>query len=93
MPQHSACYAHTLQLVVKDGLKDAGNNLKTIIAKTSTVVRYVRQSLLGTEILEGEKRLQTANATRWNSQLIMIRSIFNIPEEKLNKLDSTPDHL
>jgi hypothetical protein len=41
MPQHSACYAHTLQLVVKDGLKDAGNNLKTIIAKASTAVRYV----------------------------------------------------
>ena len=93
MPQHSACYAHTLQLVVKDGFKEAGNNLKTIIAKASTVVRYVRQSLLATEILEGEKRLQTANATRWNSQLIMIRSILNIPEEKLNKLDSTPDHL
>lgn len=23
LPQHSACYANTLQLVVKDGLKDA----------------------------------------------------------------------
>ena len=53
MPQHSACYAHTLQLVVKDGLKDAGNNLKTIKVKASTADRYVRQSLLATEILEG----------------------------------------
>jgi len=54
LPQHSACYAHTLQLVVKDGLKDAGNNnLKTIIVKASTVDRYVRQSLFATEIPEG----------------------------------------
>jgi hypothetical protein len=35
---------------------------------------------LSADILEGEKRLQTANATRWNSQLFMIRHILNIPE-------------
>ena len=88
LPHHTACYAHTLQLVVKDGLKDANSHLKTIITKASTLVRFVRHSIHATEILEEEKRLQNANATRWNSQLIMIRSILNIPEEKLNKLDT-----
>ncbi|CAC5383208.1 unnamed protein product [Mytilus coruscus] len=36
-------------------------------------------------ILENEKRLQSDNATRWNSQIIMIRSILAVPEEKLAK--------
>ena len=27
LPSQGACYAHTLQLVVKDGLKDAGQHL------------------------------------------------------------------
>jgi hypothetical protein len=49
--------------------------LNTIITKASTLVRFVRHSIHATEILEEEKRLQNANATRWNSQLIMIRSI------------------
>lgn len=32
--------------------------------------------------------LQTANATRWNSQLSMIRSILRIPKEKLDSQDT-----
>lgn len=40
-----------------------------------------------TDIFEGEKRLQTASATRWNLQLRMIRSVMGAPEEKLKELD------
>ena len=59
------CFAHTLQLVVKDGLKLTH----------------------ATDILEGEHRLQTANATHCNSQLMMIRSVVLVSEEKLDSLD------
>lgn len=88
LPKHGRCYAHTLQLVVKDGLKDASPHLKTVISKVSSIVKYVRKSLNATEILEGEKRLQADNATRWNSQITMIRSVLEVSEEKLNKLDT-----
>ena len=81
------CYAHSLQLVVKDGLKDASQHLKNVTAKASNTVNHVRKSIYATDILEGEKRLQAANATRWNSQLRMIRSVLGAPEEKLKQLD------
>ena len=38
--------------------------------------------------LFNENRLQPANATRWNSQLTMLRSILKAPKEKLDKLDT-----
>ncbi|XP_069103066.1 zinc finger BED domain-containing protein 4-like [Argopecten irradians] len=87
LPTHSRCYAHTLQLVVKDGLKQCSSHLKNIIAKASNIVSFVRRSISASDILENEARLQAANATRWNSQLIMLRSILKVPEEKLNKVE------
>ena len=87
LPTHSRCYAHSLQLVVQDGLKDASQHLKNVIAKASNTVNHVRKPIYATDILEDEKRLQAGNATRWNSQLRMIRSVLGAPEEKLKQLD------
>ncbi|CAC5368390.1 unnamed protein product [Mytilus coruscus] len=84
-PTLGHCFAHTLQLVVKDGLKDTSNSLKTVISKAANIVKFVRKSVNASDILENEKRLQSDNATRWNSQIIMIRSILAVPEEKLAK--------
>ncbi|CAG2203266.1 unnamed protein product [Mytilus edulis] len=67
---------------------DASPHLKTVISKASNIVRYVRKSINASDILEGEKRLQADNATRWNSQITMIRSVLEVSEEKLNKLDT-----
>ncbi|VDI73534.1 Hypothetical predicted protein [Mytilus galloprovincialis] len=88
LPKHSRCYAHTLQLVIKDGLKDCTSHMCTVIAKASKIVNFVRRSIHASEMLETENKLQAANATRWNSQLTMIRSILKISEEKLNKVES-----
>ncbi|XP_060072674.1 zinc finger BED domain-containing protein 4-like [Ylistrum balloti] len=85
--KHHRCFAHTLQLVVKDGFKEISSSLNSVLAKVASVVNFAR-SLIATEILEGEKRLQCANVTRWNSQLRMIKSVLDI-SEKLNKLDTT----
>ena len=57
--------------------------------KASSIVSFVKKSTIAADLLESEKCLRTVNATRWNSQLLMIRSILRIPEEKLNSLDTT----
>ena len=84
---HLPCYAHTLQLVIRDGLKESGQHLKGIIAKAASIVGSIRKSVHATEILESEKRVQAQNLTRWNSQIIMIRSLLNIPDSKFSELD------
>ena len=88
---HVPCFAHVLQLVVKDGLQQA-TGISKVLSKISSIVSHVRKSATASEVLENEKRLQSSNQTRWNSQLIMIRSVLRIPDEKLSSL-STPHKL
>ena len=87
LPKHARCYAHTLQLVVNDGLRECNSNLRNVISKVSSVVKFVRKSVNASDFLEDEKKLQTATVTRWNSQLIMMKSVLSIPEDKLNKVE------
>ncbi len=83
--EHIGCFAHTLQLTIKDGFKES-TGIDTKISKCSRIVSFVRKSTIATDILEGVNRLQTENCTRWNSQLAMIQSVLNVPKEKLAKL-------
>lgn len=85
-PERVLCFSHTLQLVVKDGLKESGQ-LKTVISKASSLVAHIRKSHLASELLEKCNRLQTANATRWNSQLKMLRRVLNVPSDIMDKID------
>lgn len=48
LPKHGRYYAHTLQVVVKDGLKEASPHLRTVISKASTIDQYARKSLCAT---------------------------------------------
>ena len=58
-PVRNSCFAHTLQLVVKDGLNKAD-----IFSKVSTIVSHVRKSTFATDVLIGENRLQSSVPTR-----------------------------
>ena len=46
------------------------------------------KSTVATDALIGENRLQSSVPTRWNSQLIMIKSILKVDQDKLNALDT-----
>lgn len=84
LPEHDPCFSHTLQLVVKDGMKEAGP-LKRVISKVSSLVSHVRKSTHATDLPEGEARLQT----RWHSEVTMIKYFLKIPQEKLDKLETS----
>ncbi len=64
---NEGCFAHTVQLCLHDGFKEAGQ-LNKILAKLSKIVGFVQKSTIATDLLEGERKLQTSVATRWNSQ-------------------------
>ena len=72
--EYQACFAHTLQLVVKDGMAKAGQ-ISTVIKKCSNLVSFVHRSTIAADVLRGKTRLQADNETRWNSQLKMIKSV------------------
>ncbi|MGH0147293.1 UNVERIFIED_CONTAM: hypothetical protein FKN15_010205 [Acipenser sinensis] len=84
-PECSPCFAHTLQLVVRDALEQAGP-LRQVMAKVSRIVSNCHKYTKATELLEGHYKLQISNATRWNNQLKMLRSMLKVPAEILSEL-------
>lgn len=86
-PSLGCCYAHTIQLVVKDDLSETSQHLKGVVSKAANIVTFVWISINASNILENEKRLQADNVTRWNSQIVMLRSVLAISEEQLPKYE------
>ena len=82
LPEHYDCFAHTLQLIVRDA-----GQISKVIAKVSKFVSHVGHSTITSDKLEGEIKLQVANATRLNRQLMMIKSLLRIKEDILNTID------
>ena len=84
-----ACFAHTLQLTVKDGLdkipSTKGQNVKSVIGKCVKLASICHQRAKFRELFEGNsgsgQSIPAANATRWNSQFTQIEVIssFNSP--------------
>lgn len=78
-PERNACFAHTLQLCIRDSFKDRSvreHAFATVILKCCNIVSALRRSSVSASFLESKGiALQSANATRWNSQLTMIKSI------------------
>lgn len=71
---------------MKGGLGDCSQGLKSILAKAVNIVCFIPKSVVASEILEDEQRLQAANLARWNAQLQMLKSILKVSESKLNSL-------
>ena len=68
-----SCFAHTIQLSVKDGINDC-RSLTNSLKKASRIVSHFHKSTTDTESLENvfDKVLIAKNETRWNSQLMMV---------------------
>ncbi len=87
IPDHERCFAHTLQLVFKDGIKCSAQ-IKSLLSKASALISHIRSSTTATDVLEGENRAQASNENRWNSQLVMVRSLLKIDQKKLRHIEN-----
>jgi hypothetical protein len=83
---HFGCFAHTLNLIVKDALKN--KEMSAIIEKVKQIVAHFRKSCVSNEKLmvyqrnagnEPLKLLQDV-ATRWNSTFYMLQRFLQLQE-------------
>jgi len=89
LAEHHACFAHVLQLEVKDGMAKAGQ-INVVIKRCSSLVSFVHRSTVVVYVLKDETRLQANNATRWNSQLKMIQSVLVVSDSVLSQVEKSP---
>lgn len=79
------CFAHSVQLVVRDGLQKIGS-VRQAIAKCSKLASIVHQSSLFCSTFQevfGQRSIPSTNDTRWNSTYIHLRAIVNLDQAKL----------
>ena len=84
-PHRISCFAHTLQLVLKVGLKDLGLDEGSFGGSTHLQIYSSNRAARG--FAESQK-LKTANKTRWKSQLKMVWCVLHIPKEMLDELNA-----
>jgi len=83
--RHYPCFAHTLQLVIKDALAVA--ELDELLSKARAIVTFFHASNIASNKLRyfsaprSSKRTLDADVpTRWNSTCIMLRSLLELKE-------------
>ncbi|CAF3273968.1 unnamed protein product [Rotaria socialis] len=88
-----SCFAHTLQLTIRDGLY---KNLcvSKVFEKCQTLARFAHKSSKIADLLDQINRhIERPNITRWNSDLMLIKSILSINRNDVqtisNLIDST----
>jgi hypothetical protein len=80
------CYAHSIQLVVKDGLKGS-TCVQSSLEKISKIAKLSHSSTVVAERLENiQVCIPNANKTRWNSQYELVMTITGIQPSDLNDI-------
>ncbi|CAF1275325.1 unnamed protein product, partial [Didymodactylos carnosus] len=81
------CYAHTIQLVLRDGIKECCVALRLTLGKIAKSAKLCRSSTIFADEFEKiHKTIRTSNETRWNSQFNMVKSFINILTATINSI-------
>lgn len=87
--QRLQCFAHSLQLVVRDGLKET-KVLNSAMAKVTKFCSLLHSTCGLKEAFEAEyganRSIPSAVSTRWNSTLRLVESVTNLDLQSLNTL-------
>ena len=82
LAQRYGCLAHTLQLVVKDGLNESTTRITSLLKKCASLVSSIHRSCKAVEFLEENNvnAIPMQNATRWNSTFAMLNGLLKAEE-------------
>ena len=83
-PESITCFAHTIQLVVQDGLKHA-ENIKRLLNKASRSIDFIKSSTeAGHEICT---KVQQTAVPQWNKKMATIRSLLQVPANVMETIE------
>jgi hypothetical protein len=87
-----SCFAHTLQLTVRDGLKKAPHVSKAL-EKCQALAKFSHKSSKIADLLdELNKHINKMNVTRWNSEFMLIKSVLSVGKNDLDLIARLMDN-
>jgi len=90
-----ACFAHTIQLVVKDGL-DLATAVRPVMAKCTKLANLTHQSANFRTAFEAKfvpgSSIRAANTTRWSSIYAQVSAVSLLDPGKLSSVLQETDH-
>ncbi|CAF3184086.1 unnamed protein product [Rotaria socialis] len=91
-PIRISCFAHTLQLSVRDGLEKL-SQISKLLEKCRILARCSQKSTKIADILDQiQKHFEQTTVTRWNSEFMLIRSVLSINKEDLEAIADTMEN-
>jgi len=86
-----SCFAHTIQLCIRDGLKNLAY-MSRVLDKCQRVAKFSHKSCKIADLLdELNKHINKMNITRWNSEYMLMKSIFSIGKNDLESISKLMD--
>jgi hypothetical protein len=86
-----SCFAHSLQLAIRDGLKDAPYLSKSL-SKCIKLARKSHKSSKIADLLEDiGKTINRSNITRWSSEYLLIKSIIGLGKKTIDEITNVID--
>lgn len=93
--QRLQCFAHSLQLVVRDGLKET-KTLNSAMAKVTKFCSLLHSTCRLKEAFEAEyganRSIPSAVSTRWNTTLRLVEAVTDLDPQSLNSLLEAQGH-
>ncbi len=87
-----SCFAHTVQLCVRDGLKNS-SYMSKVLGKCKLLSKFSHKSSKMADLLdELNKHINKMNTTRWNSEYLLIKSILSIERNDLESITKLMDN-
>lgn len=87
-----SCFAHTLQLSIRDGLKKA-SHVPKVLAKCQALAKFSHKSTKIADMLDQlNKHVNKSNVTRWNSEYLLIKSILSLGKIDADTITSLMDN-
>jgi hypothetical protein len=85
-PVRLSCFIHSLQLCVRDGLKN-GAHMPKVLNKCKILAKFSHKSSKMADLLDDiNKSINKMNVTRWNSEYLLIQSILSIQHADMESI-------
>jgi len=86
-----SCFAHTIQLCIRDGLKNV-IYMSRVLDKCQTLAKFAHKSSKMADLLdEMNKHINKITITRWNSEYMLIKSFLSIGKQDLESITKLMD--